>query len=64
MKHLILWGGLLSVSIVLIFIYEKTSVLTTFWIKGPSPIYVDIILCLFGLFLFFTRASSLWHKLF
>ena len=64
MKHLIMWGGLLIVSIILVLIYQKVSVMDTFFDLDKSPIYGDIIFFALGAFLAITRGMALTRKLF
>lgn len=64
MKHLIMWGGLSIVSIMLVLIYQKISVMDTFFDLDKSPIYSDIIFFALGAILVITRGMALIRKLF
>jgi len=64
MKHLILWGTLLTVSIIAFIIYTKTAVLTSLLDDESSPVYVNVIFLHLGLYLVITQGRALIHKLF
>ena len=64
MKHLIMWGGLSIASIMLVLIYQRVSVMDTFFDLDTSPIYGDIIFFACGTFLVITRGMALIRKLF
>ena len=63
MKHLILWGSLVGVSILVFALWEKTTTLTVFTGKN-APVIYDAIFLLIGLGLVIDRGIAIYQKLF
>ena len=64
MKHLIMWGTLIVVSIIAYFVFTKTSVWTSLWESNNSPIYMDLIFIALGLDLAIGRIIAVIPKIF
>lgn len=63
MKHLILWGSVVVVGILVSVLWEKTTVSTIFD-PSTSPLYVDTIIFLIGLSMVIGRGIALFRKVF
>ena len=64
MKHLILWTSLVGVAIGLALFWEKVSVAKTLFDIDIAPIYVNVVFCLLGVYLFVTRFHALLVQIF
>ena len=64
MKHLIMWGAILTASIILVLIYQKVSVMDTFFDLDKSPMYADLIFFALGALVVIFRGAALIKKLF
>lgn len=63
MQHLILWGSLIVMAILVSVLWEKTAVSTIFR-PSTSPLYVDAIIFLIGLHMVIDRGIALFRKVF
>jgi len=62
MKHLIMWGSLIILCVILALLWNKITIISLFSEK-TSPLYVDIILFLLGLQLAVIRLIAIIRKL-
>jgi len=64
MKHLIFFGVMIIVCIVVGFIFDRTGVHASYFESATTPIWVDFMWIFLSVLLFMDHAPALWGKLF